>query len=282
FGAPLALEDAPRRAVTAALAIQRALAACREELRGTCQVDLQVRIGIHTGLVVVGRIGNDLRMEYTAIGDTTNLAARLQELAPPGGVVVSEATQRLTAGFFETRDLGRRTLKGKTELVGVFEVTGERAAQGRIDALMDQGLTALAGRVRELGTLRDAFDAARAGHGQVAFVVGEAGIGKSRLLYEFRRRLGDEPHTWVEGRCASYGTTTAFLPVADALRRTFGIEDRDDEAAAAAKVDAAVAPLGPDAAWTVPFVRQLLALPPGDDTVATLDSVTPGPRPSVP
>ena len=274
FGAPLALEDAPRRAVLAALSMQRALARCRDEPHGPGHIDLHVRIGIHTGLVVVGRIGNDLRMEYTAIGDTTNLAARLQEVAPPGGVVVSEATHRLTAGFFEARDLGPHSLKGKSEPVRVFQVTAESAAQGRIDTLTDTGLTPLAGREGELRTLHDAFDAACRSRGQTVFVVGEAGIGKSRLLYEFRRRLADTPHTWVEGRCASYGTTTAFLPLIDALRRTFGIEDRDDEAAAAAKVDAGIAPLGPDVAWTVPFVRQLLALPPDDEAVATMNSVT--------
>jgi class 3 adenylate cyclase/tetratricopeptide (TPR) repeat protein len=274
FGAPLALEDAPRQAVRAALAIQRTLAAGREEIRAASGVDLQIRIGVHTGLVVVGRIGNDLRMEYTAIGDTTNLASRLQSLARPGTVVVSEATQRLAGAFFDLRDLGLRTVKGKAEPVRVFEVEGERAARGRVEAHAAQGLTPLAGRRRELAALRQAFDAACGGHGHVAFVVGEAGIGKSRLLYEFRGELAGERHAWVEGRCASSGSATAFLPLADMWRRSLGIEDADDERAALAKVDDGIAALGDDLRWTAPFVRQLLSLPSGDPAVDALDAAT--------
>jgi class 3 adenylate cyclase/tetratricopeptide (TPR) repeat protein len=269
FGAPLALEDAPRRAVMSALAIQRALGACREELRATCAIDLRVRIGIHTGLVVVGRIGNDLRMEYTAIGDTTNLASRLQTLAAPGTVVISEATHRLAGPFFETRDLGPQHLKGKSEPVRVFEVVGERSA---LDVLAGRGLTPLAGRSRELTALDEAFAAAGAGRGRVVFVVGEAGIGKSRLLYEFRRTLTERPHAWVEGRCASYGGSIAFLPVVDMWRRSLSIDDRDDETTAAAKIDTGIDLLGADLAWTKPYVRLLLSLPAGDDAVAASDA----------
>jgi class 3 adenylate cyclase/tetratricopeptide (TPR) repeat protein len=272
FGAPLALEDAPRRAVMAALAIQRALATCREELRSTSVVDLQVRIGIHTGLVVVGRIGNDLRMEYTAIGDTTNLASRLQTLAAPGTVVISEATHRLAGPFFETRDMGPQQVKGKSERVRVFEVVAERSGRAALDVLADRGLTPLAGRSRELAALDEAFDAVRAGRGRVVFVVGEAGIGKSRLVYEFRRALAERPHTWVEGRCASYGASTAFLPVVDLWRRSLRIEDHDDETTAAAKIDAGIDLLGADVAWTKPYVRLLLSLPAGDDAVDARDA----------
>jgi class 3 adenylate cyclase/tetratricopeptide (TPR) repeat protein len=270
FGAPLALEDAPRRAVLAALAIQQALAGARQELRETCGVDMQVRIGVHTGLVVVGRIGNDLRMDYTAIGDTTNLAARLEAIAAPGSVVVSDATHRLAGGYFETRDLGFRELKGKAEPVHVHEVLAVRPARDRVD-VADGGLTPLAGRERELATLAATFEDVRAGRGQVVFVVGEAGIGKSRLVYEFRRGLGDAPHTWIEGRCASYATATAFFPLVDAVRRTVGIDDRDDEETALAKVDRAVPE---DLAWTRPFLRLLLSLPAGDPAVEALDAVT--------
>src|SRR5262249_28067189 len=158
----------------------------------------------------------------------TNLAARLQSLAAPGAVVISEATHRLAGAFFETRDLGPQTVKGKREPVRVFEVTGERPARGRVDGA-DGGLTPLARRARELGARAEAFDAGRAGRGQVVFVVGEAGIGKSRLLHEFRRALATTPHTWVEGRCASYGQSTAFLPLVDMWRRSLVIDDRDDE-----------------------------------------------------
>jgi class 3 adenylate cyclase/tetratricopeptide (TPR) repeat protein len=271
FGAPLALEDAPRRAVQAALAIQQALAGCREELRDICAVDLRVRIGVHTGLVVVGRIGNDLRMDYTAIGDTTNLAARLEAIAQPGSVVVSDATHRLAGAYFETRDLGLHELKGKAEPVRVHEVLAVRPVRDRVDVVGGTGLTPLAGRARELATLAETFEDTRAGRGQVVFLVGEAGIGKSRLIYEFRRGLGDAPHAWIEGRCASYATATAFFPLVDAVRRTVGIEDRDDEETALAKIDRAVPD---DLTWTRPFLRLLLSLPAGDPAVDALDAVT--------
>jgi class 3 adenylate cyclase/tetratricopeptide (TPR) repeat protein len=274
FGAPVALEDAPRRAVLAALGMQRGLEPLREELAAAHGVDFRMRIGIHTGVVVVGRIGNDLRMDYTAVGDTTNLAARLQAAAPAGGVLVSETTARLVAGFFETRDLGELTLKGVTGSRRAFEVLAEREGGGRLGSLSDAALTPLAGRERELAGLGEAFASARDGRGRVAFLVGEAGIGKSRLLYEFRRRLGAEPHIYVEGRCASYGAHTAFLPIVDALRRFYSIEDRDDETTAIQKIVNGVNALGEGFDWTLPLLRALLSLPPGNETVLALDAAT--------
>jgi class 3 adenylate cyclase/tetratricopeptide (TPR) repeat protein len=274
FGAPLALEDAPRRAVMAALGIQRALEGFRQELLARRGIDFRMRIGVHSGLVVVGRIGSDLRMDYTAVGDTTNLAARLQTLARPGSILVSETTHRLVAGYFATESVGPLRVKGKAEPVRAFTVLAEGPARGRVDALAEKGLTPLAGRERELAMLGEAFASARDGRGQVVFLVGEAGIGKSRLLFEFRRRLDGESHDWVEGRCASYGRTTAFLPIIDGLRRSFAIDDGDDEPSALAKIDGAVAALEGDLGWTVPFLRQLLSLPAGDESVVALDAAT--------
>ena len=260
FGAPLALEDSPRRAALAALGMQRALAPLREELASAHGVDFRMRIGIHSGLVVVGRIGNDLRMDYTAVGDTTHLAARLQTAAAPGSVLVSETTARGIDRFFELRDLGPVELKGLSRPRRVFEVVGETELESRTAARPELALTPLAGRERELSLLREAFESARDGRGRVVLLVGEAGLGKSRLLYEFRRRLGDEPHLFGEGRCASFGSNTAFLPIVDALRRLFEIDDRDDEATAIAKIEAWVVPAGDDLAWTLPFLRALLSL----------------------
>jgi class 3 adenylate cyclase/tetratricopeptide (TPR) repeat protein len=271
FGAPLALEDAPRRAVLAALAIQRTIVPLDEEVQSRYGRRFAMRIGIHSGPVVVGRIGDDLRMDYTAVGDTTNLAARLQALGPPGGVLISESTRQLVAGFFELRDAGTQPVKGKSKPVHAFEVLSERAVSGRIEAAAETGLTPLVGREPELAALRAAFESARDGRGQVAFVVGEAGIGKSRLLYEFRRRLDDEPHTWFEARCSAYANTAAFYAVSDGVRRLFGIDDRDDEAQACAKLERREADLGGELAWTLPFVRGLLALPLGDAAVEAMD-----------
>jgi tetratricopeptide (TPR) repeat protein len=274
FGAPVALEEAPRCAVIAALRIQEALEELRHELRSARGIDFRMRIGIHSGLVVVGSIGDDLRMDYTAVGDTTNLASRLQEAARPGSILISEATSKLLRGFFELRDLGPIEVKGKSEPLRVLEVLAERPVSGRVEAVAETGLTPLVGRERELDALRAAFDSVREGHGQVVFLVGEAGIGKSRLLHEFRQRVDEERHGWVEGRCASYQRNTPFLPIIDGMRRSFEIEDRDDDASALAKIDRGVRDLGTGLEWTLPFLRQLLSLPAGDPSVAEMDAVT--------
>ena len=270
FGAPLALEDAPRRAVLAALAIQKALRPLDREVQARHGREFRMRIGIHTGPVVVATIGDDLRMDYTAIGDTTNLAARLEQIAQPDAVLVSAATESLVSGFFDVRDLGEVGVKGKSAPVRAYEIVAERPVSGRIEAAGESGLTPLIGREREQGALRAAFESARSGSGQVAFIVGEAGIGKSRLTFEFRQSLADTPHTWFEGRCASYAQNTALLPIIDALRRGFGIDDRDDEAAALAKLEHGVLALNDGLAWALPFLRHLLSLPTGDDGVAEM------------
>jgi class 3 adenylate cyclase len=275
FGAPLALEDAPRRAVRAALATQEALAALDQEVQRQRGRPFRTRIGIHTGPVVVGRIGDDLRMDYTAVGDTTNLAARLQQAARPGSVLISEATRMLVAGFFDLEPSPPLELKGRSGPVQAYQVRGELADRGRIEAaIAESGLTRFIGRTRELETLHDAFSSARQGRGQVVFVVGEAGIGKSRLLYEFRQRLAGEQHLWVEGRCAGYARDTAFLPIIDAMRRSFGVDDRDDDATAIARLERGVRGLDAELEWTLPFLRQLLSLPPGDERVADMDGLT--------
>jgi class 3 adenylate cyclase/tetratricopeptide (TPR) repeat protein len=274
FGAPLALEDAPRRAVVAALAIQRALVSLRRELATRFGVDFRMRIGVNSGPVIVGRIGDDLRMDYTAVGDTTNLADRLQKLAPPGGVLISDATHGKVQGWFEMRDLGAFEVKGKAAPVRAFEALAERAVFDRVAVGAETGLTPLVGRERELDALRDALAAAREGRGQVVFLVGEAGLGKSRLLHEFRRGLTDVTHAWFEGRCASYARTTPFHPVTDCLRHAFGLNERDDEASALAKLEAVEQGAGDALAWTLPFVRQLLSLPSGDEAVDRMDAAT--------
>lgn len=199
FGAPIAHEDHAQRAVHAALGIQTALENYRAELEQRRGINFRVRQGINTGLVVVGKIGSDLRMDYTAVGDTTNVAARLQQAANPGQILISDVTHRLAAGYFHTRPIGNLTLKGKTEPIQSWEVISARMARTRLDVEAERGLTPFVGRERELRLLSECFEKAKAGHGQVVFVVGEPGIGKSRLLFEFRRRVGDQA-TWVEGR----------------------------------------------------------------------------------
>ncbi|MBW1842968.1 MAG: AAA family ATPase, partial [Deltaproteobacteria bacterium] len=274
FGAPLALEDAPRKAVIAALAIHHELEAIDAEIRSAHGRSFEMRIGINTGPVVVGKIGDDLRMDYTAVGDTTNLAARLEQLAAPGGVVVSESTRRLSEGYFDFRALEPTSVKGKGAAIQAFEVLAKRTASGRIDVLTESGFTPFVGRDAESDALLAAFESARAGRGKLAFLVGEAGLGKSRLLYEFRRKLADVPHSWFEGRCASFAQTTPFYAIIDGIRRRAGIDDQDDDKAIAEKLESQELDAGGGLEWTLPFMRHLLSLPSGDVEVDALDAMT--------
>jgi len=271
FGAPIAHEDGPRRAVHAALAIQQALRDSSKELQAQRGFHLQMRIGLNTGLVVVGKIGDDLRMDYTAVGDTTNLAARMQQAARPGSVVVSEATHKLVTGFFETLDLGEIPVKGHTP-VRAFEVLRPRGRRARLDVAAERGLTPLVGRSRELAVLLDLFRQVKAGRGQVVLVTGEAGIGKSRLLFELRQALvqAGEDATWLEGRCISFGQSIPLLPVIDQLRENCRIEEFDGEPEIIAKVEHGMRRLGGLEAH-LPYIRYLLSVDPGNSAVTTLD-----------
>jgi class 3 adenylate cyclase/tetratricopeptide (TPR) repeat protein len=271
FGAPIAHEDAPRRAAHAALAIQGAIRDLSRELAPRLERPLQMRIGLNTGPVVVGKIGDDLRMDYTAVGDTTNVAARLQQNARPGSVLVGASTHRLLAGYFETVDLGELTVKGHAP-VQAFEVLRARGRKARLDVETERGLTPLVGRDREIATLMEVFGRVHDGQGQVVFVTGEAGIGKSRLVLEFRRRLAadGEPPTWLEGRCVSFGQSSPLLPVVDQLRENFRIDEFDGEPEIIAKVEQGMRQLG-GLESHAPFVRYLLSVDPGDPAVTAMD-----------
>jgi class 3 adenylate cyclase len=187
FGAPAALEDHALRAVQAALAIQDAIGELSQDLQRERDVDIRVRIGLNTGLVVVGKIGDDLRMDYTAIGDTTNLAARVMALAEAGTILAAGATHRLVDGHVRSEVLGPVSVKGISEPVTVYRITGQRR-RSRLEISAERGLARLVGRERELGVVRDALVRALEGRGQVVGIVGEPGAGKSRLVYEFRQR----------------------------------------------------------------------------------------------
>jgi class 3 adenylate cyclase/tetratricopeptide (TPR) repeat protein len=273
FGAPVAHEDSPRRAVHAALGIQRALRAYGEELQAQRGLSLQMRLGLNTGLVVVGKIGDDLRMDYTAVGDTTNLAARLQQMAHPGSVLVSEATHRAVGGFFETLDLDEMPVKGHTP-VRAFEVLRPRGRRMRFDVAVERGLTPLVGRERELGLLLDRFREVKAGRGQVVFITGEAGIGKSRLLLECRRALAaaGDTVTWLEGRCISFGESIPFLPIIDQLRENFDLQEFDGESEVIAKIEHVMRRMG-EVETHIPAIRYLLSVDPGDPAFAAMEAV---------
>ena len=237
FGAPVAHEDAPQRALRAALAIDEALGRLNERLRGR-GLELRARIGIHTGPVVVGTVGNDLKMDYTAIGDTTNLAARLESLAAPGTILASEATYRLVRGFFQVRPTGPLVVKGKSEPVAAYEILGESAAATPMAIAAERGLTPLVGRDEELAQLQACFRRLEGSQAQVVAVVGDAGLGKSRLLYEFRRRLEGEPVIFFEGRCSALAAP--YFPFINMLKHYFGLVRGDTADAACAKIAAKV------------------------------------------
>jgi class 3 adenylate cyclase/tetratricopeptide (TPR) repeat protein len=222
FGAPLAHEDHAHRALRAALAVQEKLEPLRQDVRQVHGVEFRVRMGINTGLVVVGAIGRDLRMDYTAVGDTVNLAARLLSIAQPGQVVVSRQSHRLTDGFFSFEDLGEFTLKGKSQPVRAWAVTGEMRGRTRLEVSRERGLTPLAGRGEELTRLQHAYGMAAAGVGAVVLIVGEPGVGKSRLLYEFVSGLDTFE---LEASCVSYGASTPYAPILELLRRHLGARE---------------------------------------------------------
>jgi len=245
FGAPIAHEDHAQRAVHAALGIRKALEQYRDELHRDRGISLQVRQGLNTGLVVVGSIGTDLRMDYTAVGDTTNVAARLVQAADPGRIVISAATHRLIEGYFYTRPLGDLVLKGKAAPQRAWEAIASRESRTRLEIEAERGLTTFVGRTRELDVLAERFERVRGGQGQIVFIAGEPGIGKSRLLLEFRRSLADEA-LWLEGHCMSFGRSIALHPVIDMLRRAFRIEEGDAADAIVRKIERNVLLLGED------------------------------------
>src|SRR5262245_19377876 len=237
FGAPVAHEDAPQRAIRAALAIRTALSKLDARLRSRHGLKLRARIGIDSGAVVVGTVGNDLKMDYTAIGDTTNLASRLESLAVPGTILVSEATQRLARGFFQVRAVGPFDVKGKSEPVPAYEILDEAIATTPMAIAAERGLTPLVGRDDELAQLDACFRRLDGGLAQVVALVADAGLGKSRLAYEFRRRIEGEA-AFFEGRCSALGQALPYYPFLTMLKQYFGLLPGDGKHEVAAKVAA--------------------------------------------
>src|SRR5262245_25787635 len=258
FGAPVAHEDHAVRACYAALRMQEAVGRYAEELRRSQGLDVQIRVGLNSGEVVVRSIGSDLRMDYTAVGQTTHLAGRMEQLARPGTVLLTGDLLRLAEGFVQVTPLGPVPVKGIGEPVEVFELVGAGAARTRLEVAARRGLTRFVGRDAELEQLRDALDRARQGHGQVVAVVGEPGVGKSRLVWELTH--SHRVHGWlvVQSASVSYGKATAYLPVIELLRGYFGIESRDDPRRVREKITGKVLTLAPALAATVPAFLALL------------------------
>ena len=220
FGAPVAHEDHVRRALLAALAIERG----DTDREG---MELSLRIGVHTGPVVFGPVADNLQMDNTVIGDTANVAARLQQAAEPGTVLISEATRLLARGYVQVEPVGPLILKGKAEPIRAYRLLAVSHRRSDLDEALSFCAAAFVNRDSELATLNNFFWRVEKGHGQAVGLVGEPGIGKSRLLAEFRRQLGDGRVTWVEGRCLSYGTAIPYLLALDLLRSNCGIAESD-------------------------------------------------------
>jgi class 3 adenylate cyclase/pimeloyl-ACP methyl ester carboxylesterase len=238
FGAPVAHEDHAARACYAALAMQDALHRYAEEVRRRDGLAVQIRVGLNSGDVVVRAIGNDLHMDYSAIGQTTHLAARMEQLASPGQVCCTATTRRLVDGLVECAALGPQVIKGLADPLEVWALTGVTTARTRWQATLRRGLTRFVGRETPLHVLHHLLAHAAAGHGQLAAVVSEAGIGKSRLVYEFTSSPATRGWLVLTSSSVSYGKATPWLPIIDLLKRYFQIEDRDDPQHMAAKVTA--------------------------------------------
>ncbi len=271
FGAPIAVEDHPLRAVQAALAIQETIRGYSAQFQREHGMELRLRIGINTGSVVVGRIGDDLRMDYTAVGNTTHIAARMQALAAPGAILMAEETRRFVEGLVLYESLGSVDVRGQREPVVAYRVTGRRRWRSRLEMSAARGLTQFAGRRRELGLLHDCLRRVEAGHGQVVGIVGEPGLGKSRLLYELHASIRHDRVEWLEGYCVAYGRALPYGPILEVLRAQFHIEEGDNALQIHEKLRDGIHHLDPKIEPMLPFLEALFALPGADDALRHLD-----------
>jgi class 3 adenylate cyclase/tetratricopeptide (TPR) repeat protein len=271
FGAPLAHEDHAVRACYAALAIQAALRHYSDELRRTHGLAVHFRVGLNSGEVVVRGIGNDLHMDYSAIGQTVHLAARMEQLATPGHILLAPATLRLVEGLVQVNALGPIPVKGLTAPVEVCELVGATTARRRLQAGLARGLTRFVGRESEFATLAQVLARGGEGHGQVVTLVGEPGVGKSRLVYECVHSPRTQGWLVLEAASVSYGKTTPYFPVVDLLRRYLHILDGDEPRTIRAKVTGHLLTLDEARQETIPALLALLDVLPPDSPFLTLD-----------
>jgi class 3 adenylate cyclase/predicted ATPase len=271
FGAPLAHEDHAVRACYAALRMQESVKRYAEQVQKTEGIPIQIRVGLNSGEVVVRSIGSDLKMDYTAVGQTTHMAARMEQMAMPGSILMTGDALRLAEGYVQVKSLGPVNVKGLNEPVEVYEITGAGPVRSRLQAAAARGLSRFVGRAAELETLRLAVDKAGAGHGQVVALVGEPGVGKSRLFWEFTHSRRTVDWLILESGSVSYGKATAYLPVIDLLKAYFRIEDRDDVRKIREKVTGKLLTLDKALEPTLPAFLALLDVTVEDQQWQTLD-----------
>ena len=271
FGAPLAHEDHAVRACYAALAMQAAAKRYADDVRRQRGVSVQIRVGLNSGEVVVRAVGSDLRMDYSAVGQTTHLAARMEQAAPPGSIIVSPDTLRLAEGYVDVKSLGSMPVKGLSHPVEMYEVTGAGSVRTRLQASAVRGLTRFVGRETELEQLRRSLALAAEGRGQVVAVVGEAGVGKSRLFHELTHSHRVQSWLVLESSSVSYGKATSYLPVVDLLRSYFKIQTRDDQREITEKVTGKLLALDDALRPALPAVLSLVGVPVDEPQWQTLD-----------
>src|SRR5215510_12808629 len=276
FGAPVAHEDHARRAVLAALGLQRSLrGGGSQSLPGLPPgEELSVRMGLNTGLVVVGSIGDNLRMDYTAVGDTTNLAARLQQSAPPGVILLSQTTSRLVQDQVSLEAIAPLQVKGIGAPVAAYKLLGHRPRRSPGARLGERTLSRFAGRERELAALYEVLAQVESGQGQVVGIVAEAGVGKSRFLHEFRQSLREKSLTYLAGSCLSYGQAIPYLPLLDILRHNCGITEADSPETITARVRLGLQEVGLDPETGTLYLLHFLGVQAGTESLAVLSPET--------
>ena len=271
FGAPVAHENHAQRACYAALSVQNIIQKYGEDVKEEFGVSFNLRMGLNSGPVVVGAIGDNLRMDYTAVGDTTNLAERLQALAEPGTIIVSGNTHRLARDYFEFGQIRTVRVKGKKQPQKAYKLLKVGQIGSRIEAASAKGLTRFVGRKNSMAALMQAYAKAQSGFGQVVGILGDAGVGKSRLLMEFRNRLHQEKITYLEGHCLHYGDSMSYLPVLDILRDYFQIKDEEREIIINKKIMHKIARLDERLKSNLPAIRDLLSFEPEDKEYCGLE-----------
>jgi class 3 adenylate cyclase/tetratricopeptide (TPR) repeat protein len=271
FGAPVAHEDHAQRACYAALSIQKALVEYGGKVKRESGFDFRMRMGLNSGPVVVGSIGDDLRVDYTAIGDTTNLASRMESTAKPGTILVSGHTYKLAKDFFKFESLGKVQVKGKEELQEAYELLMPSKVKTRIEAAAVAGLTKFVGRKREMEFLQEALEKVRSGSGQMVGVLGEAGVGKSRIIFETRKMFQREEYVYLEGRCLHYGGSIAYLPILDILRSYFEIKEGEQEFSIKRKIKEKIFQLNEKLKSALSPFQELLSLKVDDEAHLKLE-----------
>src|SRR3989449_5518935 len=256
--APIAHEDHPQRALYAALRMQEEMRRYADMLREQGRAPLLMRVGVNTGEVVVRSIRkDDLHTDYVPVGHSTNLAARMEQLAAPGSILVAEQTHKLTTGYFEFKALGKTQVKGVEEPLQVYEVLGAGPLRTRLQVAARRGLTRFVGRHSEMEQMRRALEQAKAGHGQLVGVMGEPGVGKSRLFYECK--LTSQSGCLVlESFSVSHGKASPYLPVIELLKSYFQIQPHDDERSRRQKVVGKVLELDRSLENILPYLFALL------------------------